>query len=77
MSKESKGKPGPGAYHADKSKDTVLERIKFMGTYKSGNDKVSILEAESFAKKNIPGPQHKYKINDELVRTKTPFYVNF
>lgn len=35
MSKESKGKPGPGAYHADKSKDkAVLERIKFMGTYK-------------------------------------------
>lgn len=78
MSKDSKGKPGPGAYHADKSKDkAVLERVKFMGTYKSGNDKVSILEAESFAKKNIPGPQHKYKINDELVRTKTPFYVNF
>lgn len=78
MSKESKGKPGPGAYHADKSKDkAVLERIKFMGTYKSGNDKVSILEAESFAKKHIPGPQHKYKINHEFIRTKTPFYVNF
>lgn len=38
---------------------------------------MSILEAESFAKKNIPGPQHKYKVNHEFIRTKTPFYVNF
>lgn len=75
IAKEAKGKPGPGTYHPDKSKDKMV-LMRTTGTYKSGNEKVSILESQSFEKKNIPGPQHKYKVNYGLVLPREPFYVN-
>ena len=46
-------------------------------TIKDGNSKFTITESEAFAKKFIPGPQHKsYKINHDYIRQRTPFYAN-
>lgn len=45
-------------------------------TVKEGNAKFTITESEAFVKKTIPGPQHKYKINYDFVKDRTPFYAD-
>lgn len=76
LSRSSKGQPGPATYKKEKSIDKFsCERTK--GTYKSGEHKFTYLEALCHEKRKDPGPQHKYKINHDSYRPKTPFYVNF
>ena len=57
--KISKKLPGPTSYNAHKCMDKmVLPRT--MGLFKSTLNKLSSIDLESFAKKDIPGPLHKY-----------------
>ena len=48
---------------------------KVQGSYKSGNPKFSIIEAESYWKRKDPGPD-KYKMNYEAIRAKRKGHVS-
>ena len=56
---------------------SIIHYIFFInyGLINRGLDKVSTTTCEAFAKKDIPGPQHKYKVSHGLVEERTPFYA--
>lgn len=76
VAKKSRKMPGPTSYNAASSLDKAV-LPKTLGTYKSNLKKMSTIELESFAKKDIPGPLHKYNINHKHVEPKVPIKVNF
>lgn len=53
----------------------VLPRT--LGHYKSSLNKLSSIDLESFAKKEIPGPLHKYQLNHKNTEPRVPTKVNF
>ena len=58
--KNSKKMPGPTSYKYEKCMDNMTLPRSGMGQYKSSLTKISSIDLESFAKKDIPGPLHKY-----------------
>lgn len=74
-SRISKKTPGPSTYkEVGQSKDKMC-LARTLGTYKSSLKKMSSIDLESFAKKELPGPLNKYRINYRLVEPREPFYA--
>lgn len=74
--KISKKLPGPTSYNVTECLDKMI-LPRTLGHYKSNLSKTSLIDLESQAKKEIPGPLNKYNVNHTLVEPKVPIKVNF